>query len=209
VHSFATDPASGLPDPRAGARHGLAQDRFARLSQSRARGAEAERSRSHRVPRRIDDVLRRASATTRRGPRASRQRFAAKHPNASIDYVNAGVPGYRLEFIQKNLELRVKPLAPDVIVLYEATNDLIQDTTDLAKAQGLFAGQADPDDALAEVSLLCTSSERTCAPRRARKPRAPALDSSRSIPRRRCRVSASATRARARRASAGEGGRAP
>ena len=58
-------------------------------------------------------------------------------PEAKFDYVNAAVPGYGVARDVQNLHLRVKPLEPDVIVIYEAANDLSFDSYDLARSQGL------------------------------------------------------------------------
>ena len=49
-----------------------------------------------------------------------RRRF----PGALIDFVNAGVPGYTVESMRKILRHRVAALKPDLIVVYEATNEL-------------------------------------------------------------------------------------
>ena len=67
------------------------------------------------------------------------------YPDASIDGVNAGVAGYSTVQSQINLEERVTPLEPDVLVVYHATNDLTVDTRDLAREQGLLA-DASPDE---------------------------------------------------------------
>lgn len=80
--------------------------------------------------------------------------LARAHPTADVDYVNAGVVGYLLAHIEKNLDVRVRPLAPDVVVLYEATNDLTKETRDQAIEQGVYHGHADEDDVLSRVSLL-------------------------------------------------------
>jgi lysophospholipase L1-like esterase len=58
-----------------------------------------------------------------------------------FDYVNAGVPGYTLESIRKSLEYRVAPLAPDVIVIYEAANDLSGEMRRLAASRGLIVSE--------------------------------------------------------------------
>lgn len=59
-------------------------------------------------------------------------------PGARFDYVNGGVPGYTLAASLKNLEYRVGPLEPDVIVIYEATNDLSGEMRELAHAAHLI-----------------------------------------------------------------------
>jgi lysophospholipase L1-like esterase len=53
-----------------------------------------------------------------------------------------------------NVEQRLAPLAPDVIVVYEATNDLSKDTLALAREQGVDPGHGDAHDWLADRSLL-------------------------------------------------------
>lgn len=64
-------------------------------------------------------------------------------PERSVDYVNAAVPGYTVETSLHNLERRVKRLAPDVIVIYHATNDLSGNSYDLAVADGLVEGKTE------------------------------------------------------------------
>lgn len=49
-----------------------------------------------------------------------RRRF----PGVSIDFVNSAVPGYTVDSMRKTLRHRVRPLQPDLIVVYEATNEL-------------------------------------------------------------------------------------
>src|SRR5262249_19237972 len=45
------------------------------------------------------------------------QSLRAALPAVRFDYLNAGVPGYRLEAIQRNFTQRVQRLQPDVVVL--------------------------------------------------------------------------------------------
>jgi lysophospholipase L1-like esterase len=84
----------------------------------------------------------------------------------SIDFINAGVGGYTLWHIRTNLELRVAPLDPDIIVIYEATNDLTHDTRRLAAAQGLYTPNEDTEDWLSRVSLTWFLLEKNLATRR-------------------------------------------
>jgi len=63
--------------------------------------------------------------------------------------VNGGGPGYSTAELLPNLEFRVAPLEPDVLVLYEATNDLTVDSRRLAIAQGLYERE-DEDDWLGD-----------------------------------------------------------
>ena len=59
-------------------------------------------------------------------------------PGTSFDYVNGGVPGYTIQSIQKNLQYRVAPLQPDVIVIYEAANNLSGEMRELALKRGII-----------------------------------------------------------------------
>jgi lysophospholipase L1-like esterase len=67
------------------------------------------------------------------------QRLQRALPDTPVDYVNGGVPGYSVINLFRNLELRVRPLQPDVIVIYEAANDLSADTYELARRRGLVS----------------------------------------------------------------------
>ena len=59
-------------------------------------------------------------------------------PGTRFDYVNGGVSGYTIQSIQKNLQYRVAPLQPDVIVIYEAANDLSIEVRELALKRGII-----------------------------------------------------------------------
>jgi lysophospholipase L1-like esterase len=58
-------------------------------------------------------------------------------PTLSIDYINAGVPGYTIRSLLPALEKRVAQFKPDIIVIYEATNDLSANSYELAHEQGV------------------------------------------------------------------------
>ena len=75
-------------------------------------------------------------------------------PESAFDFVNAGVPGYTVAESLLNLEYRVAPLQPDVIIIYHASNDLTLDTRELAMKQGLIAGKPGDPSKLARMSLL-------------------------------------------------------
>jgi lysophospholipase L1-like esterase len=77
----------------------------------------------------------------------------ARYPDARFDVVNGGVAGHTLADMHKNWR-RVAPLRPDVVVLYEGTNDLTQDTRRLAKAEGLISSDPARPSWLAERSML-------------------------------------------------------
>lgn len=60
-----------------------------------------------------------------------RQRF----PGVAIDFVNAAVPGYTMDSMRKTLRHRVASLKPDLIVVYEATNELSAEVRQRALAE--------------------------------------------------------------------------
>lgn len=70
-------------------------------------------------------------------PQVAVQLLKQRFPGADIDFVNGAVPGYTVASSLKNLQHRVEPLQPDVVVFYEATNDLSAETRRLAESQGL------------------------------------------------------------------------
>ena len=77
------------------------------------------------------------------------------YPERRFDYVNGGVPGYTLESSLKNLQERVAPLAPDIIVIYHATNDLSGNSAELARKRGFNSPRGDVALSwLAEYSML-------------------------------------------------------
>jgi lysophospholipase L1-like esterase len=65
------------------------------------------------------------------------QSLQQRYPDRHLDYVNAAVPGLSVSGSLKNLTNRVRPIRPDVVVLYEGFNDLIVDARQLALRQGL------------------------------------------------------------------------
>ena len=70
-----------------------------------------------------------------------------------LDFVNAGVAGYTTVQSLINLQKRVAPLEPDVVVIYHASNDLTHETRELAIARGVYSGHADRESWLGELSL--------------------------------------------------------
>ncbi|SRR6266436_1010924 len=80
-----------------------------------------------------------------------------KHwPELDLDYINAGVPGYSTRALLPALEKRVARFEPDIIVIYEAVNDLRGNSYGLAHDQGVVASrpQVDGFDWLNRHSLL-------------------------------------------------------
>ena len=57
---------------------------------------------------------------------------------ARFDYVNAGVPGYTMGSLLKTVQYRVAPLQPDVIVIYETSNNLSGEMRELAAKRGII-----------------------------------------------------------------------
>jgi lysophospholipase L1-like esterase len=92
-----------------------------------------------------------ASSNETTWPHLVTEALRAAYPD--IDYVNAAVPGYGLRSIRRSLHTRVAPLRPDVVVIYEAANELASETRELARTQGLY-GESEPGNWLAEHSLL-------------------------------------------------------
>jgi lysophospholipase L1-like esterase len=68
-------------------------------------------------------------------------------PHVRVDYVNAGVPGYTMSSVLKSFEQRVAPLEPDVVVIYEAANNLSAELRQLAASQGII-----PEPRMQELS---------------------------------------------------------
>jgi lysophospholipase L1-like esterase len=76
------------------------------------------------------------------------QALEDRFPGAQLDYVNGAFPGYTVDSSTKNLRHRIRPLEPDVIVLYEGVNDLSRETRRLAEQQGILRGNVDDDNFL-------------------------------------------------------------
>ena len=88
-------------------------------------------------------------------PHRMQEALQRAHPEISIQVINAGVPGYIASDSLKNLQLRVLPLDPDLVIYYEANNDLAVDTRRLARSRGLIpASDAGVSQMLARHSLL-------------------------------------------------------
>jgi len=60
-----------------------------------------------------------------------------RFPDLDIDFINAGVPGYSTTGLKPYFEKRVARFHPDVIVIYEASNDLSGNSFTLAREQGV------------------------------------------------------------------------
>jgi lysophospholipase L1-like esterase len=153
VQEFATDPQSGLLIPVPGRDTGAIK-----INSLGFRGPEIE---SPKPAGRVRIAFCGASTTycaeasnnAAVWPARVCAELAPLFPDVTFDYVNAGVPGYTLDQSLIALQQRVAPLEPDVILFYEATNDLTRDTRELAQRQGVYTGHADEDSWLSRMSL--------------------------------------------------------
>jgi len=104
-------------------------------------------------------------------PHLVAQKLQGQWPKVPVEYINAGVPGYSVSSSLQNLKLRVGPLNPDVIVIYEGHNDLSGNSFQLAVKQGLVSKQTEKNLSwpaqysllwyLVEKNLLIMSNQRT------------------------------------------------
>ncbi len=85
-------------------------------------------------------------------PRLLEKEISQKYPNTKWQVVNAGVPGYCMSQSLINLKRRVLPLDPDLVIFYEAHNQLANDTRELARERGVI--QPDEDRTSPAVEFL-------------------------------------------------------
>jgi lysophospholipase L1-like esterase len=93
--------------------------------------------------------------------------LSERYPDRLIRVINAGIPGYCIEHSAENLRRRVLPLDPDVVILYHAHNDIIDDSRAVAVAAGLV-GEVEPEartlsDRLSDLSVLYTVASKNLA----------------------------------------------
>ena len=79
-----------------------------------------------------------ASSNEATWPYLLQQRLQAANPNRRIEVINAAVSGYVASDSLQNLRHRVLPLDPDLVLYYEANNEIVRDTQELAASQGLL-----------------------------------------------------------------------
>jgi lysophospholipase L1-like esterase len=85
-------------------------------------------------------------------------------PGLSVDYINGGVPGYSTTQSLVNLEQRLLPLQPDIVVIYHASNDLSAETRKLAKKAGIERTNLEEGKSfLGKYSLLWSLVEKNLA----------------------------------------------
>ena len=86
------------------------------------------------------------------------ERLAAAYPGRKIEVINAAVGGYVSDDNLKNLRHRVLPLDPDMVLYYEANNEIVRDTRELAIREGLIDAEGSRQPAwtvaLSRASLL-------------------------------------------------------
>lgn len=140
-YQFAKDPATGLRIPKPGYTIGAIS-----VNSRGFRGPEIEQP---KPPGRVRIAFLGASTTfcaeasseEATWPHLVLAGLRAAEPTLEFDSVNGGAGGFTLADNRLNLAQRVGPLEPDVIVFYEATNDLTVDTRRLAIAAGLYEAQ--------------------------------------------------------------------
>ncbi len=81
------------------------------------------------------------------------RRLGERFEGVRFEPVNAALPALRADDSRRNLEHRVRPLDPDVVFVYHATNDISRDTRNLADAAGIFTGDGGKPSWLAERSV--------------------------------------------------------
>src|SRR4030095_3803232 len=91
-------------------------------------------------------------------PHQLQEKLRATYPGRGIEVINAAVGGYVSDDNLKNLEHRVLPLEPDLVIYYEANNEIVRDTRELAIRTGIISATANQQPGwakmLSKVSLL-------------------------------------------------------
>jgi lysophospholipase L1-like esterase len=86
------------------------------------------------------------------------EKLRKEYPGRQIEVINAAVGGYVADDNLRNLRHRVMPLDPDLVIYYEANNEIVRDTRELAIREGLIGADGNRQPAwslaLSKVSLL-------------------------------------------------------
>ena len=86
------------------------------------------------------------------------EKLRSTYPGRQIEVINAAVGGYVSDDNLRNLRHRVLGLNPDLVIYYEANNEIVRDTRELAIREGLIGadGSRQPawSSALSKVSVL-------------------------------------------------------
>jgi lysophospholipase L1-like esterase len=88
-------------------------------------------------------------------------------PNASFDFINAGVPGYSVDSSLRHFQRYVREQAPDAVMVYHATNDMSYELRSVAVSQGLWEEDAKVESWLSRYSLLADLVEKNLRVRKA------------------------------------------
>jgi lysophospholipase L1-like esterase len=139
-YEFETDPASGLRVPKPGITRG--RDHVIEVNSLGFRGPELQMP---KPPGRVrlaflggsTTFCAEASSNEATWPALVTAGLAHEFPAHSFDYVNAGAAAFTTVQLMTDLTVRVVPTDPDIVVIYEATNDLSADTREEALRQGL------------------------------------------------------------------------
>ena len=70
-------------------------------------------------------------------PARLQAKLRTSNPGVNVEVINASLGGYRSNENLKNLRHRVMPLDPDLVIYYEANNEIAADTGELAQRMGL------------------------------------------------------------------------
>jgi lysophospholipase L1-like esterase len=142
-YEFDEDPVSGLRIPRPGTIEG--KSHLIHVNSRGFRGPEIE---DPKPPGRVRVAFLGASTTfcaeascdEATWPARLVASLQAAYPAHQFDGVNGGAAGYTSRESTLNLQKRIAPLQPDILVIYEGTNDLSHDTRLAAAAAGLPGG---------------------------------------------------------------------
>ena len=163
---LATDPATGLAIPKPGHATGAI-----RINRDGFRSPDLSREKPPGTIRLAflggsTTFCAEVSSNEATWPDQVTRSLRARHPGVPFDYLNAGVPGYGLGSIRTTLERRIAPFHPDVVVLYEATNDMAADVRAQAARRGLFYDLTADPSPLAKISVTWYLIERRMISRR-------------------------------------------
>jgi lysophospholipase L1-like esterase len=161
VHGVINDPVTGLPIPKPGYK-----DKNITINSRGFRSPEIELPKPNRRIRLVflggsTTYCAEVSRNEKTWPHLVTEHLKRHWPQAEFDYVNAGVPGYTTAEMLTTLKRRVEVLQPDIVICYEATNDLSSDSRKLAEERGLrpATGKGEGLSRLASYSMLLTIAE--------------------------------------------------
>lgn len=91
-------------------------------------------------------------------PHRLQEKLREAYPGRKIEVINAAVGGYVADDNLRNLTHRILPLDPDLVIYYEANNEIVRDTRELAIRERLIAADGSRQPAwtlaLSRVSLM-------------------------------------------------------